>query len=351
MRSEIIVHKSSIDENFEAIKRRLKPGVKVMAVVKDNAYGHGLVDFATHIQDKTDWFCVVRVEEGVVLRKAGITNPILVFEATNAERAPLYPEYNLTATVGDLSGFELLADGTSYHLNFDTGMKRLGMYSNQIPKVLEQIKLHTKVHCTGIYSHYANSDAEEGNTVAEQLKAFTEIRAHFPSELMTHTANSGAVFYHTDKNVQFDAVRPGISLYGYAPGDVAIPDLKSAIDWKSHVMQAKRIKKGEAVSYGCTWKAPKDGWVGAVPVGYSDGIPRILGSQIQLMKGNELLEQAGRVTMDYIMVFSETELQLGEEVFLFNRKELTPNEWAIKSGTISYEITTRLNQRTKRRFV
>ncbi len=348
MRSEIFVHKSSIDANFEAIKRRLKPGVKVMAVVKDNAYGHGLVEFATHIQGKTDWFCVVRVEEGVVLREAGITNPILVFEVANAERAPLYPKYDLTATVGDITGFKLLEEGTSYHINFDTGMKRLGMYSSQIPEVLEQIKMYSNIYCKGIYTHYANSDAEEGNTVAEQLKLFTEIRSHFPEELMTHTANSGGIFYHTDKDVQFDAVRPGISLYGYAPGDEVIPDLKSVIDWKSQIMQAKRIKKGEAVSYGCTWKAPKDGWIGAVPVGYSDGVPRILGSEIQLMKGNEFLQQAGRVTMDYIMVFSENEIQLGEEIFLFNRKELTPNEWATKSGTISYEITTRLNQRTKR---
>ncbi len=351
MRSEIIVHKSSIDANFEAIKRRLKPGVKVMAVVKDNAYGHGLVEFATHIQRETDWFCVVRVEEGIILREAGITNPILVFEVPNAERAPLYPKYDLTATVADITGFELLEEGTSYHINFDTGMKRLGMYSSQIPAVLEQVKLNPKIHCTGIYTHYANSDVEEGNTVAEQLNLFTNIRSNFPSELMTHTANSGAIFYHTEKNVHFDAVRPGISLYGYAPGDEAIPDLNSVIDWKSYFMQAKKIKKGEAVSYGCIWKAPKDGWIGTVPVGYSDGIPRILGSQIQLMKGNELLQQVGRVTMDYIMAFSEKEIQLGEEVFLFNRKELTPNEWATKSGTISYEITTRLNQRTKRFYV
>lgn len=351
MRSEIIVHKSSIDANLEAIKRRLKPGVKVMAVVKDNAYGHGLVEFATHIQSKTDWFCVVRVEEGIALREAGITNPILVFEVPNVERAPLYPKYNLTATVADLSGFELLEEGTSYHINFDTGMKRLGMYSSQIPEVLEHIKLHPKINCTGIYTHYANSDAEEGNTVAEQLSLFTSIRSNFPSELITHTANSGAVFYHTDKNVQFDAVRPGISLYGYAPGDEAISDLNSVLDWKSHIMQAKRIKKGEAVSYGCIWKAPKDGWVGAVPVGYSDGVPRTLGSQINLMKGNQLIQQVGRVTMDYIMVFSEERMETGEEVFLFNRKELTADEWAIKSGTISYEITTRLNQRTKRIYL
>src|SRR5690554_2093134 len=246
MRSTLTIHKAAVEANLRAIKTRLNKGVKTMAVVKSNAYGHGLVEFATCIKDKTDWFCVVRVEESVHMRENGIQNPMLVFEFPTAEIAPFYPQYNLSVSVADISGFDVLEDGTEYHLNFGTGMKRLGFDASETTSVLERMSSHPNIKCTGIYTHYANSDSNFDISVATQLARFNAIRAQFPSELMTHTANSGAILYHTDRALQFDAVRPGISLYGYAPGVVEIPDLKSTIDWTSYIMQIQKISLGEA---------------------------------------------------------------------------------------------------------
>lgn len=351
MRSILTIHKAAVEANLKAIKTRLNKGVKTMAVVKSNAYGHGLVEFATCIKDKTDWFCVVRVEEGVLLRENRIQNPILVFEIPTAERAPLYTQYNLTATIADISGFGILEDGTEYHLNFETGMKRLGFDASETSSVLEKISSHSNIKCTGIYTHYANSDSNFDITVATQLARFNAIRAQFPSELMTHTANSGAILYHTDKDLQFDGVRPGISLYGYAPGLVEIPDLRSVIDWTSYIMQLQKISLGEAVSYGSAWKASEKGWIATVPVGYSDGIPRVLGGNMEVMANGEIFKQVGRVTMDYIMFFTKQPLTVGTEVYLLNKEELTPEVWAEKTGTISYEIITGINARTPKRYV
>ncbi len=350
MRSEITIYKSSIDKNLKAIKKRLQPGVKTMAVVKDNAYGHGLIEFAKLVQDQVDWFCVAHAERGVELRKAGFEHPILVFEIPSEKITELYTQYNLVATVADISTFDKLRPGTRYHLNFDTGMHRLGLLEEQVPLVKEKIKQHNNLHCEGIYTHFANPDDDIDVKVETQLERFTRIRAHFPQNLLTHTANTGAIFYHTDKDLQFDAVRAGIGLYGYAPGRQEVPDLESILEWTTHIVQIKKINKDEPVSYGSIWNAPADGFIYTIPVGYGDGIPRILSGKLKVMINNKLYNQVGRVTMDYIMVYSTDEIDIDSKVYLFNRKELNPEIWANEIATIPYEITTGLNARVKIKY-
>ncbi len=319
-----------------------------MAVVKDNAYGHGMSGVAQHLADQVEWFCVARVQEGIQLRREGIRNPVLVFEMPEPEHAPLYPEYDLVATVADLSTFELLKAGTKYHLNFDTGMKRLGLIPGQTPEVLEQVRNRTDLECTGIYTHFATADEDGSEGVDEQLKLFKSVRAQFPSELMTHTANTGAIFYYAHKDLQFDAVRPGVCLYGYPPGGTPIPDLESVLEWESYIMQLRKVRKGEKVGYGALWTAPENGWIGTVPVGYSDGIPRTLSGNFNIEVAGQPVPQVGRITMDYLGVFSEQPLKRGERVLLFNGDDLNPAIWAQKAGTIPYEITTGLNSRIER---
>lgn len=341
MRSRLIINKSAAEHNLAVIKSRLKPGVKVMAVVKDNAYGHGLTGFADTIKDTADWFCVVRIEEGIELRKNGIKKPILILEIPSENTAPLYNTYSLTATVADTASFDILADGTEYHLNFDTGMRRLGLDYAESTVVRALVDARKNIKCTGIYTHFANADADIEISVQSQLERFNALRAAFPPELMTHAANSAAVFYHNDKKLQFDAVRPGISLYGYSPGE-QIPELKPLLTWEVELMQVKKIKKGEAVGYGSTWQAEEEGWLGVIPVGYGDGIPRILSGKLEVGIAGKRYRQTGRITMGFMMMFSKTKLRAGETVKIFDGQDLTPAVWANHIKTIPYEITTGL---------
>lgn len=322
-----------------------------MAVIKDNAYGHGLIEIAKHLEPKVQWFCVARIDEGITLRKNGVKLPILVFEVPDAERVNDYPEYNLVATVADIESFKTIADGTEYHLNFDTGMRRLGIPPKEVHKALDLFQSSKNITCTGIYTHFATADVADSPFVEQQLELFKSIRNYFPDSLMTHTANTGAIFYYTHLDLQFDAVRPGVCLYGYYPGQDEIEDLEPIIEWKSHLMQVREIRKGESVGYGASWLAPEDGWVGTVPIGYADGIQRILGGKINFLVGNDLVQQVGRIAMDYMGVFSkERELWLNEGVTLLNGSNLHPKYWADIAQTIPYEVATSLNANIAREY-
>lgn len=352
MNSTVVVHLSKIDHNLDIIQQRLKPNVKTMAVIKDNAYGHGIGEIANHIKGRVDWFCVARVSEGKALREVGIKNPILVFEAPRIETSYLFTKYNLTATLAEIDTLRILEPGTNYHINIDTGMHRLGILPQDVSKLLKEIPKFSELNCTGIYTHFFKADDPGNSEVKEQLTLFNEIRSQFPSELMTHTANTGGIFHYSNLDLQFDAVRPGVCLYGYSAGSVEVEGLEPILDWKSFLMQVKPVKKGEPVSYGAKWVAPEDGFIGIIPIGYSDGIPRNLTNKIEVLINEKRYQQIGVISMDYTIVdLKQDVLEKGEEVFLLKGSELTASTWANLIGTIPYEITTSIKERVKKKYV
>lgn len=352
MSSTLYVDFQKIGHNLEAVNSRINSGVKRMAVIKDEAYGHGLLPVANFLKDKVEWFCVAETNEAVRLRKNGIELPILVFEIPTKGKEHLFKTHNITASISDLSVFEQLEPGTKCHLHFDTGMFRLGILPADVEEALQKMKKHSNLNYTGIYTHFANSDDSNQPRVMEQLTTFNAVRSQFPEELMTHTCNSGGIFHYHDKGVLFDAVRPGVCLYGYAPGEEDIPDLKPAVEWKSTLVQVKKIKKGESVGYGSRWQAPKDGWLGIVPVGYSDGIFRNLSSSFMVEISGKKFPQAGTISMDYMAVYlGETFFPGGEPVTILRDGELSAREWARKIGTIPYEITTAISPKVKREYI
>lgn len=351
MSSTLYVHLSKIGNNLNAVDQRIGKGVKRMAVVKDEAYGHGMLPVAEYLKDKVEWFCTARLEEAVQLREHGITNPILVFEIPPIGQESLFLKHDITASISDLSVFERLEAGTKAHLHFDTGIFRLGMLPEDVSEVHQKMKTHD-LNYTGIYTHFANSDVEGHSRVLRQLEVFRSIRAQFPEHLLTHTANSGAIFYYPDKGVLFDAVRPGVCLYGYAPGPDEISDLEPVIEWRSELVQVKKLKKGDLVGYGSRWEAPADGWLGVIPVGYADGIFRNLSGEFSLEIAGQLFTQVGTISMDYIMVhLEEHQFKAGEAVTILKNGELSAKEWAKKMGTIPYEITTAISPKVKREYI
>lgn len=352
MRSEIIVNLSKLDANVKVVRARLKPEVKVMAVIKDSAYGHGLLPIAKHLSNQVEWFCVARLEEGIELRESGIKNPILIFETPEKIHAKFYKKHCLTASVSDLSTFDILEEGTEYHINFDTGMRRLGIPMEEHDQAFQKFKEFNKLNCTGLYTHFSSTDEPQSSSVKKQLSSFKRILRLFPEGLMKHTANTGAIFNYQDLDLQFDAVRPGVCLYGYPAGSSESSELQSIIEWKSYVMQVIKVKKGDPVSYGETWVAPSDGYVGTIPVGYSDGIQRLISGKFQVEINNELIQQVGRISMDYFGVFSnKNNFKRGDEVFIFNGSDLNPTVWAKILNTIPYEIVTSLNSRLERKYL
>ncbi len=352
MNSKLIIHLTKLDNNLDAVDRRLNLGVQRMAVVKDNAYGHGVIPIANHIKERVEWFCVARTNEGKQLREAGITNPILVFEAPTHETAGILKDFNLTATLAEIDSLNVLKAGTKYQINIDTGMHRLGVLPEQVSDLSESILKYQDLTCTGIYTHYFKSDDPGNPEVKTQLELFKEIRAQFPSEWLTHTANTGGIFHYKDLNLQFDAVRPGVCLYGYGAGEVEVEELKPILDWKSFLMQVKKVKKGESVSYGGKWIAPTDGNIGIIPAGYGDGIPRLLTNSIKCKIGEKLYEQVGVISMDYTMIFLGTDsYEKGTEVFFLKGDELTAKTWAISAQTIPYEITTSIKEGVPKEYV
>lgn len=347
--SIIEVDLSAIRSNLRLIKREIGDS-GIMAVVKADAYGHGGAGVAGAVEGQVSAFAVNDLREGIELREAGITKPVLVFEVPERDRCSAYTSYDLTATVSALDHFETLPEGCSYHLNFDTGMGRLGLRPEQLEKAVSKIKSRTELQCTGIYSHFATADEPGSEQVLQQLEMFKEIKSSFDESLPAHMANTGGVFFYPASH--FDMVRVGIGMYGYAPGRTAIPELKQAISWSSRLVQVCAVEKGGKISYGARWSAPADGYIGIVPVGYEDGVRRILSGRMEVEIDGTRYPVAGTITMNYLMVYlGDREIAEGTTVELINRAELSVSKWAGMLDTIPYEVLTSLNRAIPRRYV
>lgn len=347
--SIVKVDKHLLQQNFKRLSSFLDPDTRIMAVVKANAYGHGAVEIAQALDDKVGAFAVNAIQEGIELRERGIDKPILVFEVPQQKMVSQYRVHNLTATISAPEHFEWLPNGTSYHLNFDTGMGRLGFAHEEASGIAELVEDNRELFCTGIYSHFATAHEPGSSLVQQQHRLFKEVRSHFPENIATHIANTGGTaFYDTQ---QFNMVRLGIGLYGYAPGNIAIEGLQPILSWHSHMAQIKEVKEGQAISYGARWEAPADGYIGIIPVGYSDGFKRSLSGRITISIDGKEYRAVGTVTMNYFMVYLRNDyFEVGTEVQLLGKKS-NAYDWAQKLGSIPYEMLTSIDDRIPRKYI
>lgn len=341
--SKIWLDFEALEHNLKVVKK-LAPGKKIIPVVKADAYGHEAVAISKRLAPHAHAFAVAQPSEGVQLRKAGIENPILVLCAPEPSFGHIYSKWDLDAVVGHFEALQTLPAGTRIHIKFDTGMRRLGFLPHEAPAVLKAVQAHPDINVVGLMSHFANADIPGHPSVQAQINAFLELSDAFPSHWMRHLSNSAAVL--TQPSITFDAIRVGLLLYGYTPNSLDAPKLIPVKHWVSRVTQVRPIVAGTPVSYGWTWKAPSDGWIGVVPVGYADGYPRLASGKamVDLDDGPALL--AGRVTMDYIMVYTDRrELVTGEEVTLLGGPNSSADLIAKASNTISYDILCQTGRR------
>jgi alanine racemase len=334
--SEVRLDLDALAHNIGVVKT-LAAHRKIIAVVKADAYGHGAVAVSRFLEDHVYAFAVAQPSEGIQLRKAGINIPILVLCAPDKQIAHLYAEWDLDAAAGHLDALSTLPAGTRVHIKFDTGMRRLGFLPNEAAAVLKALQTRPDLRFVGLMSHFANADIPGHPSVQAQMDAFLSLSELFPSEWTRHLANSAATLSHG--LLPSDAIRVGLLLYGYTPNQMDAPKLSPVKHWVSRISQVRPIAAGTHVSYGWTWQAPADGWIGVVPAGYADGYPRLASSRakVDLHDGPALV--AGRVTMDYIMVFTDRRpLATGEEVTLLGGPNSTADLLAQASDTISYDI-------------
>lgn len=347
----IQVDLSAIAENAAALKRSIAPTPHMMAVVKANAYGHGLVPVArTALENGADWLGVAIPEEGEDLRRAGITAPILVLGAVNERGAEASVCWGLTQAAFDEERIALLEDAARrqgkealVHLKCDTGMGRIGVRDEEaLRRVLAAIENAPHVKLTGAFTHFADADGETEAYSRMQLERFNGFRALLPKGILIHAAASAAGARYPE--ARFDMVREGIALYGCAPVKES-PALKPALSWHTEIAYVKTLPPGACVSYGCTYRTERETRVATLPVGYGDGYHRALSGKARVLIGGVRCPVIGRVCMDQIMAdvtdVPEKEARLGAPCVLLGRQgteEITAEELASWAGTISYEM-------------
>ena len=364
--SRIVVDLSAVGDNLRAIRARV--GVPVMGIVKANAYGHGLVQVARHLQAQgVEQLGVAFVEEGVALRRAGITAPILVMGGIFGPQVALFLQHDLEITVSSLDKLrqveataQAMGRKATIHLKIDTGMERIGVHSYSAGPFIEAAAGSAWCSIKGIYSHLACADDPASPMTMLQLERFRDACAHFerigaPMPLR-HLANSGGVLHFPQ--TWLDIVRPGIVLYGVLPDPASQPTipLRPALSLVSRVVFFKVVRAGNPVSYGATWQSSVDTRIVTVPVGYGDGYPRALSSRGEVLLHGQRHPLVGRVCMDQFMVDigAAGEAHNEDEVVLIGQQGdagITTEALAQRAGTIPYEILTGLNERIPREYV
>ena len=362
--TRILVDLDAITHNLGAIRKRV--GVPVMGIVKAEAYGHGLVPVARHLQAQgVDQLGVAFLEEGIALREAGITLPILVLGGIFGPQAADLIAHDLEVTVSSLDKLRQVEAAAGslgrkaiVHLKVDTGMERIGVHSYSCAALIEAAVASQWCTIKGIYSHLACSDDPSSPMTALQVERFAEACAHFerlgaPMPLR-HLANSGGVLHFPE--TWLDMVRPGIVLYGVLPDPASqrSMDLRPALSLVSQVVYFKVVRAGNPVSYGATWAPAADTRVVTVPIGYGDGWPRALSSRGQVLVRGHRYPVVGRICMDQFMVdigcdsaWNEDEVVL---VGTSSAEKITVEDVALAAGTIGYEILTGLNGRIPRAY-
>ena len=364
------VNLSQLKQNLENIRAHVAPA-KVLVVLKANAYGHGVDGVAPFIAPFADYIGVAIAEEGIHLRKLGITTPILIMGGTLVEQLPEFLEYDLTLAASSLdllTAAEQLAGSAGKpiktHLKIDTGMERIGVREYEAEALIEKSLACSHVDVEGIFTHFANSETIDDSLPSNarevkaslQLERFQEVLSIYekrsaPHPQIRHMANSGATLRMPES--YYDMVRPGVLFYGVYPGrDIEKTiEVKPALKWKSKVVFSKLTLPGRGVSYGSLWQAEEQTRIVTVPCGYADGYFRRMTNRPRVLINGKSYPQVGRICMDQFMVnVGGDVIKVGDEVTLLGNG-IIPEELADWAGTNEYEVMTNISARVPRVFM
>jgi alanine racemase len=377
MRStKAIINLALLRQNIRAIRQRIGSHPLICFPVKSNAYGHGVLPIVeTALSEGVQYLGVATVSEGIELREASITVPILLFSIPSISEIPALIDANLIPFVADrdyVSALSRIATEKgkrlSVHLKVDTGMGRIGCSPESCSDLASFIVTLPSLEYSGTSTHFAVSDSildEHIKYTKEQIstfqKALESIRSVGINPGICHACNSGGVNLYEE--AYFDMVRPGNILYGYVPN---IPPgwnsskalilqevIKPIFQLVTEISFLKQVNKGQSISYGITWNAPNDTIIGTLPVGYGDGLRRDLSGKLKVCIKGKIFEIVGRICMDQCMVDLgiENTFEKGEKVTVIGDCVAHAGEIGEMLGTISYEITCGINKRVPRVYV
>lgn len=355
------IHLTALEHNLRTLQGYVSPETQLMAAVKANAYGHGDIRVAQHLASLgVPWFGVATRDEALSLRQAGIKEDILIFTPVYQGLEALI-EHEIALSVTDTQSLGVAALAAKevgrparVHLKVDTGMGRLGHKPEEALIIAAAADQHPNVALEAVWTHFACADEPGREFTERQLALFqaflAELGARGIDVPLKHVANSAALIDYPES--QFDLVRPGLALYGCVPGEVEnLPEgaLEPAMTLRAAITFVKKIRAGDSVSYGATWRAPQDTNIATVRFGYADGYPRNLGNRAEVNLNGTRCPVVGRVCMDQLMIdVGDLEPTPGDDVILFGPEGPTADELAERASTISYELLTRIGSRVTR---
>ncbi len=363
------INLKNLVHNFEAIKK-FCPNTKILAAVKANAYGHGLIECSKVLEKlSVDYLGVAFIEEGLQLRKAGIKTPVLALGGISGRQIDLFLDYEIDILASSISKLEQIENKArelkktaNIHIKIDTGMERVGIhhYSDDIELIIKKALSSNYLNLVGISSHFALSESTDTSFTEQQLQNFKEVVLKFenllPKNIIRHIANSGGILSSRDNHLNM--VRPGRILYGISAGEHQDHklDLRPVLSLLSEVAYFKIVREGNSVSYGRTWTAKKDTRVVTIPLGYGDGIFRSLSNKGNVIIRNKVYPIVGTICMDQFMV------DIGPDGTAYNGDRVTfigtDGDKSIKitdlaklASTDALEILTHLNTRLPRIYL
>jgi alanine racemase len=370
--------------NFKAIRERVGPQRQICVPVKADAYGHGAAAIAqASLTAGASFLGVAKVSEGPALRQEGLNAPMLLFSQPLPDEIPEIIKNRLIPLVSD-NEFTVMLDRAAaaaavrlpVHLKIDSGMGRIGCPHPEAPALAKFITACAALEYAGTATHLAiadSADPDDYTYTERQIACFNDglngIRAAGLNPGIIHAANSGAIILHPQ--AWFDMVRPGILLYGYKAVEEAeaswlrapltMPSgspmeplqVEPVMELRTNVVLIKQVKEGESISYGRTWIAPQDTNIAVLPIGYGDGLPRLVSNKWQVFIGGKAYPLTGRICMDQCMadLGPAPDVRRWDEAVLFGGPAPSAAVLARQTGTIPYEITCNINKRVPRVYV
>ena len=363
------INKNSILENIKKIKSSLGKDVKLMPVIKADAYGHGALEVAKLLVPYAEFFAVAVIEEALQIKEEGIKTPLLILGYVNPDSYDDIVENEIRIPIFTYEAAERLSKIAKnknkiakIHIAIDTGMNRIGFNTKRESlKIINEISLLENISIEGIFTHFATADEKDKSFMVEQDKLFSEFVMHLESIgiyiPIKHISNSAAIIH--GKNLNYNMVRSGIITYGLYPSDEVNKTnliIEPSLELISHVVYVKTIEKGDTVSYGRTFTAEKNMKIATIPVGYADGYPRLLSNKGRVIINGKYAPIIGRICMDQFMVdVSDIDsVKESDKVTLIGRQEdcfISADEIAEFSQTINYEIICGIGKRVPRIYI
>lgn len=361
----------ALASNMRNIRQKTEKQAKVMAVVKADAYGHGVLEVSkTVLENGADCLAVACLSEALQLRREGFDVPILILGATSADEAEQIVANDISATVFSFESAKVLADEgekqgkkAKVHIKVDTGMSRIGFVAGEREDAaiseIKKIASLPGIETEGIFSHFSTSDEAEREYTERQLNIFTAFCDRLAEEgvkiPLRHIANSAAIMAYPEAHL--DMVRAGIVLYGLYPSadmDRNALQLKPVMSLKSRIVMVKEKGAGWGVSYGKEYITDKETKIATIPIGYADGYTRNIAKEgkVELSDGT-LAKIIGRICMDQCMidVTNVNNISAGDEVILFGADKITADDIALWSNSINYEIVCLVSKRIPRIYI